>query len=81
MARDSHGLGKVSRGPPCPTLLRPVGGWPAAISYPFGHPAPYAYVEYIRNWNFSLQDYVNESLTLRNANSESALMSKRGKVL
>jgi hypothetical protein len=40
---------------PCPTFVHrvdrpnvsgvalPQGGWPAAISYPFGHPAPYAY--------------------------------------
>jgi hypothetical protein len=56
MARGSHGIPKVSLGPalldpstPCgratpETALQPFQGWPAAVYYPFGHPAPYAYV-------------------------------------
>jgi hypothetical protein len=43
---------KFHLGPPCPTLLRPVGGaprvapaqggQPAAVFHPHGHPTPYA---------------------------------------
>jgi hypothetical protein len=29
--------------PPCPTLLRPAGGQPAAVIYLFGHHTPHAY--------------------------------------
>jgi hypothetical protein len=34
---------KFHPGLPCPTLLRPVGGRPAAVFNPFGHPMPYTY--------------------------------------
>jgi hypothetical protein len=37
---------KLHPGQPCPTLLCPADGRPAAVFYPFGHPTPYAYVIY-----------------------------------
>jgi hypothetical protein len=54
MARGGHGLPKVSFGSampypstPCgqntPGVGRLQGGWPTAVSYPFGHPMLYAY--------------------------------------
>jgi hypothetical protein len=36
---------KFHPGPLSLTLLRPTGGQPAAVFYPFGHPTPYAYDE------------------------------------
>jgi hypothetical protein len=36
---------KYLLGPPCPTFLRLVGGRPAAVFYPFGHPMAYTYGE------------------------------------
>jgi hypothetical protein len=58
MQRGGHGLPKISPGPALPfyalrtgnprnglsELARPQGGRPAAVSYPFGRPSPYAYV-------------------------------------
>jgi hypothetical protein len=46
MARGGHGLPKRLKfhpGPPCPALLPPVGRWPVAVFYPFGHPTPCAF--------------------------------------
>jgi hypothetical protein len=32
---------KFHAGPPCPTLIRPQGGRPAAVLFPLGYPMPY----------------------------------------
>jgi hypothetical protein len=37
---STHSL-KFHAGPPCPTLIRPAGGWPAAVFFPLGYPFPY----------------------------------------
>jgi hypothetical protein len=50
---------KLHRGPPCPTLLRPVsgpplkwqGGRPSTVFYLFGHPMLYTYVGGRLGWN------------------------------
>jgi hypothetical protein len=49
---------KFHPGPLCPTLVRPAvarpqGGQPVAVYYPFGHPTPYADVDFPaqqQNW-------------------------------
>jgi hypothetical protein len=32
---------KFHAGLPCPTLIRPAGGRPAAVFFPLGYPTPY----------------------------------------
>jgi hypothetical protein len=43
---------KYRQGLSCPTLLRPVGGWPAAVLHPFGYPTSYASFEKCNDHHF-----------------------------
>jgi hypothetical protein len=49
-ADGSFLLTRMGRGihefPPCPTLLRPAGGWPAAVFYPLDNPRRTGLVSY-----------------------------------
>jgi hypothetical protein len=62
MAKDGHGLPKVSPGPAMPSLTavsavaRLQGRRLTAVFYPFGHPSPYAYAGYPMKWGHGQQE-------------------------